>query len=119
MLQASGGVDAFPIEGFPKAAADRAMLWTMKKTVGPKKLKQYIAGGFPAGKPTAPQTVFQAGGDPRTAVDELRKSVERMKSHTGAIIPSPFFGPMDKETCVRLQLVHAAHHLSFLVPKTT
>jgi hypothetical protein len=45
------------------------------------------------------------------------EGVERLKAHTGAIIPSPFFGPMSKDECVGLQLVHCAHHLSFLVPK--
>jgi hypothetical protein len=109
----------FPIDGFPKPPLPiRFLLWTMSKTVGPKKLKQYLAdGSFPAGKPTAPQTVPSPGGDAREAVEGLRKSVERMQAHAGPIVPSPFFGPMDKDTCVRLQLVHAAHHLSFLVPK--
>jgi hypothetical protein len=110
----------FPCEGFPRAPAPiRAMLWMMKKTVGPKKLQQYIAeGSFPPGKPTMPQTVAPPGGDSRVAIEELRKSVERMKAHAGAIVPSPFFGAMNKDTCLRLQLVHAAHHLSFLVPKS-
>jgi hypothetical protein len=109
----------FPAEGFPKAPAPiRLMLWMMKKTVGPKKLKQYLAeGDFPAGKPTAPQTVYTPDGDPKAAIDELRKSVDRLKNYTGPIVPSPFFGPMDKATCVRLQLVHCAHHLSYLLPK--
>jgi hypothetical protein len=110
----------FPVEGFPKPPVPiRAMLWVMKKTIGPKKLRQYLAeGDFPSGQPTAQQTVPPPGGDATTAVDKLRSSVERLKAHNGPIVPSPFFGPMDKETCVQLQLVHCAHHLSFLSPKT-
>jgi Protein of unknown function (DUF1569) len=110
----------FPVEGFPKAPLPiRGMLWMMKKTVGPKKLQAYLKdGGFPPGKPTAPQTVQAAGGDAKIAIENLKRSVERLKEHTGAIIPSPFFGPMSKDECVGLQLVHCAHHLSFLVPKS-
>lgn len=110
----------FPVEGFPKAPAPiRAMLWTLRKTVGRRKFLGYITTrSFPTGKPTIPQTVAPPGGDPKEAVAALKKSVERLKAHTGPIVPSPLFGDMTKDECVRMQLVHAAHHLSFLVPKT-
>ena len=109
----------YPVEGFPKAPLPiRGMLWMARKTVGPKKLQAYLKdGSFPPGKPTAPQTVQAAGGDAKAAIENMKRSVERLKAHTGAIIPSPFFGPMSKDQCVRLQLVHCAHHLSFLVLK--
>ena len=110
----------FPVEGFPKAPAPiRAVFWVLRKTVGRKKLLTYITtGSFPAGKPTMPETVPPPGGDPRAAVEKLRTSVNRLKAHTGPIVPSPLFGPMTKEEAVRMQLVHCAHHLSFLVPKS-
>ena len=110
----------YPVEGFPKAPLPvRGMLWMARKTVGPKKLQAYIKdGSFPPGKPTDPRTVLAAGGDPKVAIENLKRSVERLKAHTGAIIPSPFFGPMSKDECVGLQVIHCAHHLSFLVPKS-
>lgn len=110
----------FPVEGFPKAPAPiRAMLWAMRKTIGRKKLLGYITTkSFPAGKPTMPQTVFTPGGDAKEAVAKVRKSVEAMKAYTGEIVPSPLFGAMTKDEAVQMQLVHCAHHLSFLVPKT-
>ena len=110
----------FPVEGFPKAPAPiRAMLWMMRKTIGRKKLLAYIGTqSFPAGKPTIPQTVFLPCGDVANAVADLRTSVERLKAHEGAIVPSPLFGPMTKDEAVRMQVVHCAHHLSFLVPKS-
>jgi Protein of unknown function (DUF1569) len=109
----------FPVEGFPKAPAPiRAFLWVMRKTVGRKKLLTYIeTRSFPAGKPTMPQTVPPPGGDPREAIDKLRRSVNRLKEYTGPIVPSPVFGPMTKDEAVRMQLVHCAHHLSFLIPR--
>ena len=109
----------FPVEGFPKAPAPiRAVFWVLRKTVGRKKLLTYITtGSFPAGKPTMPETVPPPGGDPREAIGKLTASVERLKEYAGTIVPSPLFGPMTKDEAVRMQLVHCAHHLSFLVPK--
>jgi hypothetical protein len=110
----------FPVEGFPKAPAPiRAIFWVLRKTVGRKKLLTYITtGSFPAGKPTMPETVPPPGGDPGQAVAKLRLSVDRLKAYTGTIVPSPLFGAMTKDEAVRMQLVHCAHHLSFLVPKS-
>lgn len=109
----------FPVEGFPRAPAPiRLMLWMARKTIGRKKLMEYITTkSFPAGKPTMPTTVHQPGGDANAAVANLKRAVERLRNHTGPIVPSPLFGPMTKDECVQMQLVHCAHHLSFLVPK--
>jgi len=109
----------FPVEGFPKAPAPiRAMLWVMRKTIGRKKFLGYITERtFPAGKPTMPQSVPPPGGDPREAIEKMRRSVNGLKEYTGTIVPSPLFGAMTKDEAVRMQLVHAAHHLSFLIPK--
>jgi hypothetical protein len=109
----------FPIDGFPQPPAPiRAVLWVMKKTIGRKKLLQYLADKtFPAGKPTMPQTVHPAGGDARAAVERLRVTADRLKAYTGPIVPSPLFGPMTRDEAAGMQLVHAAHHLSFLIPK--
>lgn len=109
----------FPVEGFPRAPAPiRAVFWVLRKTFGRRKLLTYIeTRSLPAGKPTMPETVPPPGGDRRTAVEKLRQSVERLKGHAGPIVPSPLFGDMTKDEAVAMQLVHAAHHLSFLVPK--
>ena len=110
----------FPVEGFPKMPLPlRPLFWIARKTVGRKKLLEYITTGkFPAGKPTMPQTVQQPGGDAKEAIGALRTSVERLKAFNGTIVPSPLFGAMTKDEAVRMQLVHAAHHLSFLLPKS-
>jgi len=109
----------FPIEGFPRPPLPiRMLLWTLRNTVGKAKFRQYLAEGMPAGKPTMPQTVAQPGGDPTAAVTKLKQAVAKFKAYTGEIHPSPLFGAMNKDEAMRLQLVHCALHLSFLVPKT-
>ena len=109
----------FPIDGFPKPPLPiRALLWVARHTVGKAKFREYVGGGrMPTGKPTMPQTVAAPGGDAAAAVVKLRQAVERFKAHAGDVHPSPLFGAMNKDEATRLQLVHCAHHLSFLVPR--
>ncbi|HSQ55407.1 MAG TPA: DUF1569 domain-containing protein [Gemmata sp.] len=108
----------FPIEGFPKPPLlIRPMLWLMKVTSGKKMLEKVLKEGFSPGGHTMPQTVPPPGGDAAMAVAKLKESVAKWRSHTGEVYPSPLFGPMTKETALQLQLKHAAHHLSFLVPR--
>ncbi len=108
----------YPLDGFPRPPAPiRAVLWLLRQTVGRAKFEQYLAGGMPAGKPTMPDSVPPPGGDPARAVARLRAAVERFQSHPGPVRPSPLFGAMTKAEATRLQLVHCAHHLSFLIPR--
>ncbi|MCI0703968.1 MAG: DUF1569 domain-containing protein [Planctomycetia bacterium] len=110
----------FPIDGFPKVPLVlRPVFWLMRVTVGKKMRTKILTDGFDAGGRTMPQTVFQPGGDATAAVAKLKEVAERFKAHTGPIVPSPLFGPMTKDEALQLQLKHCAHHLSFLVPKTT
>jgi len=108
----------FPVEGFPKMPIFlRPLFWLFRVTVGPAKRLKYIAEGMPSGKPTMPQTVAQAGGDAIAAVAKLKEAMARFQAYTGTIHPSPLFGAMNKNEALQLQLVHCAHHLSFLIPK--
>lgn len=111
----------FPVAGFPKMPLVlRPVFWLLRKTVGPGKFREYLGGGkMPTGKPTMPQTVPPGGGDATAAVAKLRQAAERFQAYTGEIHPSPLFGAMNKDEATRLQLVHCAHHLSFLVPRQT
>lgn len=109
----------FPIEGFPKPPLlIKPMLWLMKVTSGKKMLEKILADGFTPGGRTMPETVPPSGGNAAEAVARLRSAVEGWKAHTGDVHPSPLLGAMTKETGLALQLKHAAHHLSFLVPKS-
>jgi hypothetical protein len=109
----------YPIEGFPKPPIFvKPLLWLMKVTAGKKMLAKILAEGFEPGGRTMPETVPPPGGDAAAAVAKLRSAAEKWKAHTGEVHPSPLFGPMTKETAQAVQLKHAAHHLSFLVPRT-
>jgi hypothetical protein len=109
----------FPIDGFPKPPLPiRALLWVLRHTVGRAKFREFVeTGRMPAGKPTLRETVAPPGGDPAAAVAKLREAVARFQAHAGPVYPSPLFGAMTKDEATRVQLVHAAHHLSFLVPR--
>ena len=109
----------YAMDGFPKAPLPiRMMLWTARHTIGPGKLKQYLDNGeMGTGKPTMPQSVPAPGGDDSAGVARFRETVDRVRRFAGTPLPSPFFGPMDRDTWVKLNCVHAAHHLSFLLPR--
>jgi hypothetical protein len=110
---------SFPLDGFPRPPLPmRLMLWTMRNTVGKRKLREMLAGGaMPAGLPTLRETVPARGGDAKAAVERLCAVVLRFCSHEGELHPSPVFGEMDRETLAQLQLLHCSHHLSFLIPE--
>jgi hypothetical protein len=109
----------FPIEGYPSTPAPiRLMLWMMRITIGKRILRTILAeGGMRSGGQTMPQSVSQPDADPTRAIALLRTSVERFQKHAGPLHPSPLFGTMSKDEGTKLQLIHCAHHLSFLVPK--
>jgi hypothetical protein len=109
----------YPLDGFPRPAWSlRLMLWCLRSTIGPRELRKALATrSLPAGSPTAPQSVHAAGLDEGAAVERLRQAIARFRNHQGAVHASPFFGSMDHSTASQLQLVHCAHHLSFLLPK--
>jgi len=110
---------SFPMDGFPKPPLPiRFMLWSLRNTIGKSMFRKYLIEGMPTGKPTMPQTIKEPSGDPTVAILKLKETVERFKAHTGVIHPSPLFGAMNKDDATRLQLVHCALHLSFLVPKS-
>lgn len=109
----------FPMEGFPKSPIlIRPVMALMKLTMGKRMLNRILATKqMPAGGPTIPSTVFQPNQNTdQNAVEELEATISRFREYAGDIYPSPLFGPMDKQTATDLQLVHCAHHLSFLLP---
>lgn len=110
----------FPMDGFPKPPIFlRAIFGTLKMFGFVERMKNDIlTNGFKAGTPTAPQTVpaSDAHSD-ADGVAELAEVLERMKTFDGPLQPSPLFGPMDRDLWQRITLLHAEHHLAFLVPK--
>ena len=53
----------------------------------------------------------------REAVDRLSLMLDRVSQHGGELEPSPLFGRMSREQWRQIHLIHASHHLSFLIPR--
>jgi hypothetical protein len=89
----------------------------MRVTAGKRILRKILeTRSMVVGGPTMPETVAEPGGEDAAGVDLLRTSALRFEKHQGPFFPSPLFGQMDREDWLQLQLVHCAHHLSFLLP---
>jgi hypothetical protein len=109
----------FPMDGFPRPPLPIRMLFAvLRPLIGRKELLRAIEKNEMRSSGTAPETVPAPGGDPAAAVARLRETVERMTAYGGELRPSPFFGPLTRDEWFGLNRVHAAHHLSFLVPKS-
>lgn len=50
-------------------------------------------------------------------VERLRSAIAYYKASPGPVAPHRFFGPLSKAEWDRLQLIHMAHHLSFVIPR--
>lgn len=108
----------FPMDGFPRPPLIiGAMFWVVRNTIGKRIVRKVLSEGFPVGSRTMPQTVILPGSNLEKSVAELNATVERFRTRSQPIFPSPFFGAMDKIEATKLQLAHCAHHLSFLIPK--
>jgi hypothetical protein len=70
------------------------------------------------GAPTPQKPLPEPGGDENAAVERFLQMLERLRTHTGQWHPSPFFGRLTPDEWRELHLIHCAHHLSFLRPRT-
>ncbi len=120
----------FPVVGFPSPRLPmRVAEAAMRNTIGPSLFRKILkAGSMPAGNPTLRSKVYRSSANSlhamnsasdAAAVAELVNSIEQFRNHQSAIYPSPLFGAMNKSSAERLQWIHMAHHLSFLVPMVT
>ena len=108
----------YPLDGFPKPPLlMRPLFWVARHTIAGAALRKALdKGELPPGSPTLKPSVAPPGGDAAAMVAKLKEVAERFAANTGPIHPSPLFGAMTKDEALKLQLVHCAHHLSFLVP---
>jgi hypothetical protein len=110
----------YQMEGYPRSPLLlRPVFWFVRNTVAPRLVRKALASGTTKdGMPTIPQSVPSPGEDEARAVATLRDTVARWQAFTGELHPSPLFGMLTKDEWVKGHLIHAAHHLSFLVPKS-
>jgi hypothetical protein len=76
---------------------------------------RWIPAGIPA--PAWWQPQVPADADDAAAVERFRAEVEAFRAHAGPYHPHPAFGRIDRSSYEDLMLVHASHHLGFLVPR--
>ena len=108
----------YPLDGFPTPPLlMRPLFWTARHTVARGMLRKMLAKGeMPSGAPTLKPSVAPPGGDPAAMVAKLKDAVERFRAYTGPYQPSPLLGVLTADEGMKVQLLHCAHHLSFLNP---
>jgi hypothetical protein len=97
---------------------DHRANWIIRKLLGPIILKRILRqrrmqAGIKVPKWWLPGPTH----DESAAVEQFRSEVSAFQGMTGTPYPHPFFGALTKQQWNDLALVHAAHHLSFLVPR--
>ncbi len=88
--------------------------------VGEDQKRQVLESGMLPEGIQGPQEVMPAVvlGEREEAAG-LRSAIAHYKASGGPVIPHRRFGPLTRAEWDRLQLIHCAHHLSFVIPKAT
>ncbi|HZZ44130.1 MAG TPA: DUF1569 domain-containing protein [Tepidisphaeraceae bacterium] len=87
-----------------------------QQAAGQQILKGVLAKGeIPRGV-EAPERALPPAEVGEGAIDEFVATMERFKSFPGPFAPHRLFGRLTSEDARRLVLIHAAHHMSHLVP---
>ena len=71
---------------------------------------------IPAGVKGPAPLMPPADVDADAALRDFAETLGRVRDHAGDFHPSPLFGRMTPEQWRQVHLIHAAHHLSVLVP---
>ena len=110
---------SYPMDGLPKVDTPAESTADAEAAeAGKAMLQNILANGFPLGMPTNPDTIpAEDSGSDQAALSRLREVVQRFNAYEGEIADSPFFGVMDKQAVLSLQIRHFEHHLGFLIPK--
>jgi hypothetical protein len=87
---------------------------TQRKAAIPQLL---AVGALPHGI-VAPRDVVPPADAPDSCIDALIDALRQLKEFKGEIAPHLFFGRLSDADARQLNLIHCAHHLSYLVPKS-
>ena len=97
---------------------DRRASWIIRKVLGPIVLRRILRQRrMKAGIKVPAWWLPGPSHDESAAVDQFRGEVAAFQNMTSTPYPHPFFGAISKQQWNDLVLIHAAHHLSFLVPR--
>ncbi len=92
--------------------------WIIRRFLGPMVLQRILRDRRMKAGIKVPQWWLPGPThDESVAIDQFRSNVSAFQAMTTTPFPHPFFGALTKQQWNDLALIHAAHHLSFLVPK--
>ena len=92
--------------------------WIIRKIIGPILLKRVFRQRRMKAGIKVPQWWLPGPShDESAALNQFRTDISAFEGMTSTPFPHPFFGPLTKQQWNDLALIHAAHHLSFLIPR--
>jgi hypothetical protein len=92
--------------------------WIIRKFLGPMILPRILRDRRMKAGIKVPQWWLPGPThDESAAVDRFRADLTTFQAMTTTPFPHPFFGAMTKQQWNDLALIHAAHHLGFLIPR--
>ncbi len=85
--------------------------------VGEERKRQVLDSGLlPEALPAPAEIIPTETLDEREEAEGLRSAIAYYIASPGPAIPHRLFGPLTRAEWDRLQLIHCAHHLSFVIP---
>ena len=92
--------------------------WIIRKLLGPIVLRRILRQRRMKAGIKVPQWWLPGPThDESAAIDGFRADLSAFQEMTTDPFPHPFFGAITRQQWNDLALIHAAHHLSFLVPR--
>jgi Protein of unknown function (DUF1569) len=99
--------------------SDHRAAWIVRRFVGPLILKRILhQRRMKAGIKVPKWWLPGPSHDESAAVNQFRSEVDEFHGMTSTPFAHPFFGPLTKQQWNDLVLIHAAHHLGFLIPRS-
>ena len=93
--------------------------WIIRKIIGPIILKRILKQRrMQAGVKVPKWWLPGPAQDESAAINRFRSDLSTFQATQTPLHPHPFLGKMSKPQWDELALLHAAHHLSFLTPKS-
>jgi Protein of unknown function (DUF1569) len=109
----------YQMTGFPPLPLLlKPVFFVVRNTLANKIMRDVVAKrSMSAGSSTAPTSIPPEDVSDAAEVNRLKANYDRWDAYTGKFVSSPLFGEQTRDDWRQLHLVHAAHHLSFLLPK--
>jgi hypothetical protein len=107
------GALRFTVEGYPARAP-----WLVRVTIAPLVFRRVMKTGQMPENARVPDVFLPKPAlDDRAEAEALRGAIQLYVEHTEPMALHPFFGKMTRSQWDRFHCIHAAHHLSFLLPQ--